>query len=50
MNKDDILFRVEKGIATITLNQPEKKNAFNMGMIERWSRPWWNGVAIRKSK
>ncbi len=38
MNKDDIFFRVEKGIATITLNQPEKKNAFNMGMIERWSQ------------
>jgi enoyl-CoA hydratase/carnithine racemase len=38
MNKNDILFKVEKGIATITLNQPEKKNAFNMGMIEHWSK------------
>lgn len=38
MEKNDILFKVEKGIATITLNQPEKKNAFNMGMIERWAK------------
>lgn len=38
MDKNDILFKVKKGIATITLNQPEKKNAFNMGMIERWAK------------
>jgi enoyl-CoA hydratase/carnithine racemase len=38
MEKNDILFKIENGIATITLNQPEKKNAFNMGMIERWAQ------------
>ncbi|HMK64844.1 MAG TPA: enoyl-CoA hydratase/isomerase family protein [Thermodesulfobacteriota bacterium] len=38
MSDNDILFKAENGIATITLNQPEKKNAFNMGMIERWAQ------------
>jgi enoyl-CoA hydratase/carnithine racemase len=38
MVNNDILFKVENGIATITLNQPEKKNAFNMDMIERWAK------------
>jgi enoyl-CoA hydratase/carnithine racemase len=38
MVNNDILFKVENGIATITLNQPKKKNAFNMGMIERWAQ------------
>jgi len=38
VNNDDILFSVDNGIATITLNQPKKKNAFNMSMIERWCK------------
>jgi enoyl-CoA hydratase/carnithine racemase len=37
MEREDILFKVEGGIATILLNQPEKKNAFNMAMIDRWA-------------
>ncbi len=33
---DSILFAVEDGIATITLNRPERRNAFDDPMIEAW--------------
>jgi len=36
MEKEDILFKVEGGIATITLNCPERKNAFSREMIDKW--------------
>jgi len=38
MSDQDILFSVSDGIGTITLNRPEKKNAFTMDMIDRWSQ------------
>jgi len=36
MEREDILFKVEDGIATITLNCPERKNAFTTEMIDKW--------------
>ena len=34
---DELLYAVEDGIATITLNRPEKLNAFTVTMIDRWA-------------
>lgn len=36
MEREDILFKEEDGIATITLNCPERKNAFSLEMIDEW--------------
>ena len=36
MAKEEILFKKEDGIATITLNCPERKNSFSMDMIDQW--------------
>ncbi len=36
MTKQEILFKKEDGIATITLNCPERKNSFSMDMIDLW--------------
>lgn len=33
----ELLYQVEDGIATITLNRPDKMNAFTKGMIDRWA-------------
>jgi len=38
VEKDDILFRKEEGVATIIMNRPEIKNAFNLDMIDLWAR------------
>ncbi|WP_374723191.1 enoyl-CoA hydratase/isomerase family protein [Peribacillus tepidiphilus] len=32
----DLIFEVQDGIATITLNRPEARNAFSMQMIDLW--------------
>jgi enoyl-CoA hydratase/carnithine racemase len=37
MANEDILFKKEDGIATITLNCPKRKNAFTMEMIDQWA-------------
>lgn len=37
MAQEEILFQKEDGIATITLNCPERKNAFSMDMIDQWA-------------
>ncbi len=36
MADQDILFKKEDGVATITLNCPKRKNAFTMEMIDQW--------------
>ncbi|HEU4965013.1 MAG TPA: enoyl-CoA hydratase-related protein [Bacilli bacterium] len=36
MAHDHLLFEVQDGIATITLNRPEARNAFSVPMIEAW--------------
>ncbi|TAM58073.1 enoyl-CoA hydratase [bacterium] len=33
----DIEYSVERGVATITLNRPERKNAFTVPMIDQWA-------------
>ena len=33
---DDILLAVDAGVATITLNRPDKRNAFTDDMLRRW--------------
>ena len=33
---DDILFEVDAGVATITMNRPDKRNAFTDDMLRRW--------------
>ncbi|WP_289014343.1 enoyl-CoA hydratase-related protein [uncultured Methylobacterium sp.] len=33
----ELLFTVDDGVATITLNRPERKNAFTFGMIDAWT-------------
>jgi 2-(1,2-epoxy-1,2-dihydrophenyl)acetyl-CoA isomerase len=42
---DDLLYEVRDRIATITLNRPEKLNAFTGPMIDRWA--WALGEAQR---
>jgi len=37
MSKQEILFQKGDGIATITLNCPERKNSFSMDMIDQWA-------------
>ena len=37
MNKTEIVFKKEDGIATITLNCPERKNSFSLDMIDLWA-------------
>ena len=33
---DDILYSTHRSVATITLNRPERRNAFTLTMIDRW--------------
>jgi 2-(1,2-epoxy-1,2-dihydrophenyl)acetyl-CoA isomerase len=35
-NTDELLFTVEDGVALLTLNRPERRNAFTATMIETW--------------
>jgi len=37
MEREEILFKKEEGVATITLNCPERKNSFSMDMIDKWA-------------
>lgn len=36
MSDETLIFSVADGIATITLNRPEKRNAFTDAMLDRW--------------
>jgi enoyl-CoA hydratase/carnithine racemase len=38
LTTDELLVSVEDGIATLTLNRPERKNAFTFTMIDAWTR------------
>ncbi|MEP7062755.1 MAG: enoyl-CoA hydratase-related protein [Betaproteobacteria bacterium] len=37
---DDVLFEVSEGIATVTLNRPERRNALSVAMAERLYALW----------
>lgn len=32
----DLIFKVQEGVATITLNRPDAKNSFSIQMINSW--------------
>ncbi|MEV6198298.1 enoyl-CoA hydratase/isomerase family protein [Streptomyces sp. NPDC051920] len=36
MSSDELLYTVEGGIATITLNRPKQRNAFTLAVIDAW--------------
>jgi 2-(1,2-epoxy-1,2-dihydrophenyl)acetyl-CoA isomerase len=42
---DELLYEVKDRIATVTLNRPDKKNAFTAAMLDRWA--WALGEAQR---
>ena len=44
MSENELLYEVKDRIATITLNRPEKLNAFTHAMIDRWAE------ALREAK
>lgn len=33
---DELLFEIENGVATVTINRPEKRNSFTDEMVQRW--------------
>lgn len=37
LKNDEILTSIDRGVGIITLNRPERKNAFTMSMINRWA-------------
>jgi enoyl-CoA hydratase/carnithine racemase len=45
MRESELIYEVKDRIATLTLNRPEKRNAFTGAMIERWA--WALGEAQR---
>jgi enoyl-CoA hydratase/carnithine racemase len=45
MNEEELRYSVDGGIATLTLNRPDKLNAFTQAMIDRWV--WSLGEAQR---
>ena len=47
---DEILFAVEDGVATVTLNRPERRNAFHDDMVRAWVarlEAWRQDDAVR---
>ncbi len=43
---DELLFEVENGVATITINRPEKRNSFTDEMVQQWIK-WLDDCKIR---
>ena len=42
MDFEQIIYEKSDGIATITLNRPERMNAFTATMIDEWYRALWD--------
>lgn len=41
----EILYTVEDAIATVTLNRPEKRNAFTLSMVDEWAAAYRRAAA-----
>lgn len=37
---DTLLLERERGLLTLRLNRPEKKNALTRAMYSQWPKPW----------
>ena len=40
MDFETLLYDVKEGVATITLNRPERHNAFNLAMANELKQAW----------
>ena len=50
MDHEELLVKEEDGVGTITLNRPERKNAFTLDMIDKWIaaiEDWRNNPQVK---